>query len=113
MNKTSSISASPTEVNHDIRVRVKSRALYVFHQKDSIKAPPPNPNPPLTSPQVQMIHGLHNTLVEGVVFLRAAVQTRVVHATGSFDIAVNMKTWNIVIDHRAHTNQIAPWFVWS
>lgn len=63
--------------------------------------------------QVQMMYGHHDTLVEGVVFLTADVQTRLVCATGSLDIAENMKTWNIVIDHRIHTNQIAPWFVWS
>jgi len=70
-----------------------------FHQSDSIKLP---------SLQVQMIYGHYDTLVEGVVFLTADVQTRVVCATRSFDITENMKTWNIVIDHRVHTNQIAP-----
>lgn len=84
--------------------RVKACTLYAF-----IRTTPLNP-PPL---QVQMIYGHHDTLVEGVVFLSADVQTRVVCATGSFDIAENMKTWNIVIDHWVHTNQIARWFVWS
>lgn len=54
-----------------------------FHQSDSIKLPPL---------QVQMIYEHHDMLVEGVVFLNANVQTRVVCATGSFDITENMKT---------------------
>lgn len=58
-----------------------------------------------------MIHRHNDTPVEGVVFLTADVQTRVVCATRSFDITENMKTRNIVIDHRVQTNQIAPWFV--
>ena len=73
------------------------------HQSDSIKL--------ALTLQVQMIYGHHDTLVEGVVFLTADVQTRVVCATGSFDITENMKTRNIVIDHRVRANQIAPWFV--
>lgn len=53
------------------------------HQSDSIKLP---------SLQVQMIYEHYDTPVEGVVFLTVDVQTRVVCATGSFDITKNMKT---------------------
>lgn len=88
----------------DSYTRVTACTLCAF-----IRATPLN-SPPL---QVQMIYGHHDTLVEGVVFLTADVQTRVVCATGSFDITENMKTWNIVIDHGVRTNQIAHWFVWS
>lgn len=87
----------------DSYTRIKACACALIIQ-------PPSTNPP---PQVQMIYGHHDMLVEGVVFLTADVQTRVVCATGSFDITENMKTWNIVIDHWARANQIAPWFVWS
>lgn len=101
--KISQAPSSPTVINCEIH----TCALAIcFHQSNSIRSP----YPPL---QIQMIYGRHYTSLEGVVFLTAAVQTSVVHATGSFDITENMKTWNIVIDHWAYTNQIVLGFVWS